>query len=53
MLLGGGSVGIYSLVAMYSLEAHGMVVGSIMAWVIAVAFWSMPSYIYLMWRTGG
>ena len=53
MLLGGGSVGIYSLVAMYSLEAHGMVIGSIMAWVIAVAFWSMPSYIYLKWRTGG
>ena len=52
MLLGGGSVGVYSLVAMYSLEAHGIILGSIMSWVTAVAVWSMPSYIYLKWRTG-
>ena len=52
MLLGGGSVGVYSLVAMYSLEAHGIILGSIMSWVAAVAVWSMPSYIYLRWRTG-
>ena len=52
MLLGGGSVGVYSLVAMYSLEAHGLILGSIMSWVTAVAVWSMPSYIYLRWRTG-
>ena len=52
MLLGGGSVGVYSLVAMYSLEAHGIILGSIMSWVTAVAVWSMPSYIYLRWRTG-
>ena len=45
MLLGGGSVGVYSLVAMYSLEAHGIILGSIMSWVTAVAVWSMPSYI--------
>ena len=51
MLLGGGSVGVYSLVAMYSLEAHGIILGSIMSWVTAVAVWSMPSYIYLRWRT--
>ena len=46
------SVGVYSLVAMYSLEAHGIILGSIMSWVTAVAVWSMPSYIYLRWRTG-
>jgi len=52
MLLGGGSVGVYALVSMYSLQAHGMILGSIMAWAIAVVAWSMPSYIFLRWRIG-
>ena len=51
MLLGGGSVGVYALVAMYSLEAYGMIVGSAVAWLIAVVTWSLPSYIFLRWRT--
>ena len=52
MLLGGGSVGVYALVAMYSLDSHGMVVGSAIAWTVAVAGWSVPSYAFLRWRSG-
>ena len=50
MLLGGGSVGVYALVAMYSLESHGMAVGSLIAWLVAVLGWSAPSYMFLRWR---
>ena len=51
MLLGGGSVGVYALVAMYSLDSHGMALGSAIAWVIAVVGWSVPSYAFLRWRS--
>jgi len=50
MLLGGGSVGVYALVAMYSLDSHGMAVGSVIAWLVAVFGWSVPSYAFLRWR---
>ena len=52
MLLGGGSVGVYALVAMYSLDSHGMIIGSAIAWTVAVAGWSVPSYAFLRWRSG-
>ena len=52
MLLGGGSVGVYALVAMYSLDSHGMIIGSAIAWTVAVAGWSIPSYAFLRWRSG-
>ena len=51
MLLGGGSVGVYALVAMYSLDSHGMVIGSAVAWTVAVIGWSVPSYAFLRWRS--
>ena len=51
MLLGGGSVGVYALVAMYSLDSNGMVIGSAIAWIIAVTGWSVPSYAFLRWRS--
>lgn len=51
MLLGGGSVGVYALVAMYSLDSHGMIIGSAMAWTVAVTGWSVPSYAFLRWRS--
>ena len=51
MLLGGGSVGVYALIAMYSLDSHGMIIGSAMAWTVAETGWSVPSYAFLRWRS--
>ncbi len=50
MLLGGGSVGLYALVAMTTLVEYGLILGSIIAWFSAVLFWSLPAYAYLNWR---
>ena len=50
MLLGGGSVGVYALVAMYSLDSYGVAVGSLIAWLVSVLGWSAPSYMFLRWR---
>ena len=52
MLLGGGSVGVYALVAMTTVAEHGMVMGSMVAWAVAVLGWSLPSYAFLNWRSG-
>ena len=52
MLLGGGSVGVYALVAMTTVTEHGMVMGSMAAWAVAVLGWSLPSYAFLNWRSG-
>jgi hypothetical protein len=52
MLLGGGSVGVYALVAMTTVAEHGMVMGSMAAWAVAVLGWSLPSYAFLNWRSG-
>lgn len=50
MTMGGASVAIYALVAMYSLPAWGAVVGSIAAWCIAVFGWSLPTFLLLRRR---
>ena len=50
MTLGGASVAIYALVAMYSLPAWGVVFGSIIAWCISVVGWSLPAYLVLRKR---
>tara|TARA_Y100001970_G_scaffold252585_1_gene326538 strand:- start:1086 stop:1907 length:822 start_codon:yes stop_codon:yes gene_type:complete len=50
MLLGGGSVGLYALVAMTTLGKYGLIWGTIFAWFAAVIFWSLPAYSYLNWR---
>ena len=52
MLLGGGSVGVYALVAMTTVAEHGMAMGSMVAWAVAVLGWSLPSYAFLNWRSG-
>lgn len=50
MTLGGASVAIYALVAMYSLPAWGAVLGSLIAWGISVIGWSLPAYLVLRKR---
>ena len=50
MTLGGASVAIYALIAMYSLPAWGAVFGSLLAWCISVGGWSLPAYLVLRKR---
>ena len=50
MTMGGASVAIYALIAMYSLPAWGVVFGSLVAWVIAVFGWSLPAFLLLRKR---
>ena len=50
MLLGGGSVGVYALLAMTTLDEFGLYTGSLVAWVVSVSCWSLPAYGYLRWR---
>lgn len=50
MTLGGASVAIYALIAMYSLPAWGAVLGSLIAWCISVGGWSLPAYLVLRKR---
>lgn len=50
MTLGGASVAIYALVAMYSLPAWGAVVGSLFAWCVSVIGWSLPAFLVLRKR---
>jgi hypothetical protein len=50
MMLGGASVSIYAIIAMWSLNAYGLVIGSIISWLIAVVCWSLPAYQWLKWR---
>ena len=51
MLLGGGSVGVYAIVAMTAIGDYGMAMGSVVAWAVAVVGWSLPSYAFLNWRS--
>ena len=44
MMLGGVSVAIYAMIAMYSLPQFGQVIGSLVAWLGAVLLWSLPSF---------
>ena len=50
MTLGGASVAIYALIAMYSLPEWGAVLGSLIAWMISVGGWSLPAYFVLRKR---
>ena len=50
MAIGGVSVAIYALIAMYSLPAWGVVFGSLAAWLIAVLGWSLPAFLLLRKR---
>ena len=47
MMLGGVSVAVYANVAMWSMPAFGAVVGSLVAWLVAVLGWSIPAFLVL------
>ena len=47
MMLGGASVAVYANIAIWSLPAHGAVVGSLIAWVGSVVGWSLPAFMVL------
>jgi hypothetical protein len=47
MMLGGASVAVYANLAMWSLPAHGVVIGSLVAWLGSVLGWSVPAYFVL------
>ena len=50
MMLGGVSVAVYAVVIMWSIPTYGAVVGSILAWGIAVGGWSFPIFLVLRRR---
>ena len=47
MMLGGASVAIYAILAMWSLPAYGVFIGSAIAWFGAVVGWSCPAFLVL------
>ena len=47
MMLGGASVAVYANIAIWSLPAYGVVVGSVVAWVGSVLGWSIPAFLVL------
>ena len=47
MMLGGASVAVYSLIVMWSIPSYGIIIGSIIAWVLSVSLWSIPAFILL------
>ena len=50
MMLGGASVAVYAIVAMWLFPLYGVVIGSILTWVISVGGWTVPAYFFLQWR---
>jgi hypothetical protein len=50
MALGGVSVAVYAMVAMYALPEWGVYSGSLIAWLVAVLGWSLPAYFVLKTR---
>ena len=47
MMLGGASVSVYALLAMWSLPSFGIFFGSIIAWFGAVGLWTIPAFLLL------
>jgi len=47
MMLGGASVAVYANLAMWSLPAYGVVMGSVVAWLGSVVGWSIPTFFVL------
>ena len=50
MILGGASVGVYAIIAMWSLPNFGIFLGSMIAWLLAVILWSIPCFKFIKWR---
>ncbi|MBT7937664.1 MAG: hypothetical protein HN696_00705 [Euryarchaeota archaeon] len=51
MMLGGSSVGAYALVATWALHEHGMILGSIISWTVAVLSTSLPAFLWLRYKS--
>ena len=47
MMLGGASVSVYALLAMWSLPSFGIILGSVIAWFGAVGLWTIPAFLLL------
>ena len=47
MMLGGASVSVYALLAMWSLPSFDIFIGSIIAWFGAVGLWTIPAFLLL------
>ena len=47
MMMGGASVAVYANIAMWSLPAHGVILGSLIAWFGSVLGWSVPTFLVL------
>ena len=47
MMLGGASVAIYANLAMWSLPAYGVFLGTVIAWFGSVLGWSVPAFLVL------
>lgn len=50
MMLGGSSVAAYSLLTPWALASHGLIIGSIITWILAVLTTSLPAYGWMQWR---
>ena len=50
MMLGGSSVGMYSLIAPYAVPEYGIYIGSAICWIASVCLTSLPAYSWLSWR---
>jgi len=50
MMLGGSSVGVYSLIAPWALPEYGIIIGSLICWITSVISTSIPAYSWLSWR---
>lgn len=50
MMLGGVSVAVYAIVIMWAFPLYGAVLGSIIAWCVAVGGWSVPTFLILRRR---
>lgn len=50
MMMGGASVAMYSIIAMWSLIKYGLLVGSVIAWIGSITLWSVPSFVFVNWR---
>ena len=47
MMLGGASVAVYALVVMWSIPGYGILLGSVIAWILSVGLWSIPAFLLL------
>ena len=47
MMLGGASVAVYSLVVMWAIPGYGIIIGSIISWIVSVGLWSAPAFLLL------